>query len=142
MRVQLKLLSKMDLAGIVSLASELHSTIPPALIKQRAIEMFEYNHYRCFGIYDDSKLVAMSNTWITTKFYSGKQLEIDNFIVSKKERSKGLGQQLIKFIENWALENDCVTVELNTYVENGRSHKFYFNQGFKILGFHFQKNLP
>ena len=34
-----------------------------------------------------------------------------------------------------------MTVELNTYVTNDRSHKFYFNQGYSILGYHFQKEL-
>ncbi len=42
-------------------------------------------------------------------------------------------------IELWAKNNDCKTIELNTYVQNEKSHKFYFNQGFHILGFHFQK---
>ena len=43
--------------------------------------------------------------------------------------------------ENWAKENDCKTIELNSYVQNSKSHKFYYNLGYAILGFHFQKKI-
>ncbi len=30
-------------------------------------------------------------------------------------------------------------MELNTYTGNRKSHKFYYNEGFEIYGFHFIK---
>ncbi len=103
--------------------------------------MFEFNNYKCFGFYEDDQLIGLSSGWITVRLYSDKQLEIDNVIISDKIQSKGYGKIFINKIETWAIENGCKTIELNTYVQNDRSHKFYFNQGFKILGFHFQKKL-
>jgi hypothetical protein len=44
-------------------------------------------------------------------------------------------------MEDWARQHKCQSVELNTYVQNPRSHKFYFNQGHSIIGYHFQKKL-
>lgn len=69
----------------------------------------------------------------------GKQLEIDNFIISSAHRKRGIGEQLTKYICEHARKIGCDTCELNTYVSNTSSHKFYMNQGFIILGYHMQK---
>ncbi len=81
----------------------------------------------------------MTGGWLTTRLYSGKQLELDNVAVIEQYRSSGYGSKLLEYIEAWALNQNCLTVELNAYVSNSRSHKFYYNQGYNILGFHFQK---
>ena len=73
--------------------------------------------------------------------YCGKQLEVDNVFILPEYQSSGYGAVFFDHIEDWAKENHCNTVELNTYVENTRSHKFYFKEGYTILGYHFWKDL-
>ncbi|VXB77050.1 GNAT family N-acetyltransferase (fragment) [Flavobacterium sp. 9AF] len=111
------------------------------LIKKRQQEMFQFSNYICFGLYLENKLIAITCGWIMVRIYSGKQLEIDNVILDKEHHSKGYGTILLNYIEEWAKQNEFETIELNTYVQNYRSHKFYFNQGYKILGYHFQKKI-
>lgn len=139
--MEFRKLHKQDSPKILNLAQELNPTIPAAVLAERLNEMWDYPTYCCFGCLQDDQLIGISSGWITTRFYSGKQLEIDNVIVSSKNQSKGIGAMFIKFLEQWAQQQNCLTLELNTYVGNSRSHKFYFGQGYKILGFHFQKNL-
>ncbi len=103
--------------------------------------MFDLPRYKCFGLFEGEKLIALSSCWLTIKLYSGKQLELDNVIVDGKYQSKGIGNILLNHIENWAKSIDCESVELNTYVTNIRSHKFYYNQGYQISGYHFHKKL-
>ena len=55
--------------------------------------------------------------------------------------SGGLGKLVVTEIENWAMKNGCKTVELNDYGKSDRAHKFYFQNGYKVLGFHFQKKI-
>ena len=127
------------LEQIILLASEVNQDISDDDLRSRLAEMFGYDSYTCFGLFVDSELVGISSGWLTTRFYSGKQLEIDNVIVGKEFRSSGYGSEFIGYIEAWALKEGCLTVELNTYVVNSKSHKFYFNQDYNILGYHFQK---
>jgi GNAT superfamily N-acetyltransferase len=134
-------LSRDDTAAIIPLANQLHPTIDAEIIGGYLAEMFNLPTYHCFGLWDEEKLVAMSNGWITVRFYSGKQLEVDNVIVDPELRSTGIGKYFFRCIHNWGVEHDCNTVELNTFVQNSKSHKFYFNEGYAILGFHFQKAL-
>jgi GNAT superfamily N-acetyltransferase len=134
-------LTKNDSAAIVPLANKLHPHKPAAEISAYLADMFTFPTYHCFGLWQHGKLVAVSNGWITVRFYSGKQLEVDNVIVDPDIRSQGVGKYFFQQIQAWAQQHDCKTIELNTYVQNSKSHKFYFNEGYAILGFHFQKTI-
>lgn len=87
---------------IISLASEVNPDISIIDLRSRLTEMFSYSSYICFGLFVDSKLVAIASGWLTTRFYSGKQLEIDNIIVGKEFRSSGYGAEFPGHIEAWA----------------------------------------
>ena len=130
-----------DSDAIVPLANKMRPDIDAETMRDYLAEMFKFPTYHCFGLWQNGKLVATSNGWITVRFYSGKQLEVDNVIVDPDLRSQGVGKYFFTHIQDWALQNDCKTIELNTFVQNSKSHKFYFNEGYKILGFHFQKQL-
>jgi len=108
-------------------------------IEQLLKQMHTYNNYNCFGLYKHNEIIGISSGWTSIRIYCGKQLELDNVVIDKKLQSKGLGKIFLDKIEEWAIKEAYESVTLNTYVSNSRSHKFYFNQGFNILGFHFQK---
>ena len=99
--------------------------------------MLTMNNYQSFGWFDGEELIGVSGAWVTERLYSGKQLELDHVVVNPKLRSQGIGSTFLAEIESWAKAHDCLTVELNTYVRNAASHKFYFDKGYQILGFHF-----
>jgi GNAT superfamily N-acetyltransferase len=60
-------------------------------------------------------------------------------IIDKSYRNKGIGKLLFDWIDQYAKNKNCTAVELNSYVANAPSHKFYYNEGFIIMGFHFVK---
>jgi GNAT superfamily N-acetyltransferase len=128
-----------DSAVIIPLAHQLRPAADPAQLSGYLAAMFDFPTFHCFGLRQEGKLIAVSFGWITVRFYSGKQLEVDNVIVEPDQRSLGVGKRFFSFIQQWAVEHQCQTIELNTYIQNSRSHKFYFNEGYSILGFHFQK---
>ena len=134
-------LSQDDFAEIIPLAQQLNPKLSEVELKDFLFQMFGFSNYYCFGLRENGSLIALSSGWITIRFYSGKQLEVDNVIVDQKIQSNGYGKVLFQHIEKWAKENQCKSVELNTYLENRRSHKFYHQNGFSILGFHFCKFL-
>ncbi len=137
----IKQLNKENCTEILELTHHLNTETTLEVLKERQMEMFEFGNYICFGGYQENTLVAISSGWLTVRLYSGRQLEVDNVIISPNCQSQGVGTEFLQVLEEWAKTNKCKTVELNTYVQNGRSHKFYFNQGYEILGFHFQKNI-
>ena len=110
------------------------------VLEQRFSEMIKQN-YECAVIFDDDKVVGVSGLWYCTRHYSGRSVEPDHVYIDEAYRGKGLGKQFFKWIYEYVLNKGYETVELNTYVSNYPSHKFYYNEGFKILGFHFLKKL-
>jgi GNAT superfamily N-acetyltransferase len=139
--IDYKILSKNDIEDIARLGQQLNPNLTLDQIKTYLLQMFELETYNCFGIFLNDKLVGISSAWSTVRVYSGKQLEVDNVVIDSSQQSKGLGKLFFEFIEDWAKKNEYKTIELNTYVQNSKSHKFYYNLGYSILGFHFWKNI-
>jgi len=136
-----KALSITDIPEILPLVLQLNKDYKEAQMLIYLNEMFEYETYSCFGFFIDEELIGVTSGWTTTKLYSGKQLEIDNVIIDAIHQSKGYGKIMEEQISEWCKERNYKTIELNTYVRNSRSHKFYFNQGYEIIGYHFEKDL-
>lgn len=128
-----------NIESINSLTQLLNPTISKQEINARQEQMFAYPTYSCYGYYKENNLIALFSLWKTTRIYSGKQLEIDNFIVHPNYQSKGIGNTCLNFIENLAKDTNCLSVELNTYKENVRSHQFYERNGYCFAGKHYLK---
>lgn len=140
-QLEFKILTKNEIEEIAILGQQLNSKLTLEEIKNYLNQMFGFENYRCFGTLLNGKIIGISSAWTTVRLYSGKQLDVDNVIIDSNLQSKGVGKKFFEFIENWAKEKEYKTIELNTYVQNSKSHKFYFNLGYSILGFHFWKHI-
>jgi GNAT superfamily N-acetyltransferase len=114
--------------------------VPMDLLKERFAEMLTQD-YEAFGIYNHDQLIGCFGLWSMTRHYCGKSFEPDHVYIEEAYRSKGIGKQLFEWIEVYGKEKGVTTIELNTYVQNFPSHKFYYNQGFNALGYHFLKKI-
>lgn len=103
-------------------------------------EMIPHN-YTQIAVFENDICLGITGCWSATKLWTGKYLEIDNFIVHPKHRSKGIGKMLTEYVEQKALDLDCSSIVLDAYTENFAAHRFYYNQGYGPRGFHFVKIL-
>lgn len=110
------------------------------VLQERFEQMFDQN-YECHGIYWEGELVGVFGLWFMTRHYAGKSCEPDHIYIDDQFRNKGIGRKLFEYIDHYAREKGCETSELNSYVSNYRSHKFYLNLGYEIKGYHFLKKL-
>jgi GNAT superfamily N-acetyltransferase len=104
-------------------------------------EMMSGNNYHMIGVYFQGKLIAVSSYWVLTRFYCGKYIQIGNMVVDGNVRSKGIGEKLLKYIEEKGRDLGCEKFILDSYTENKKSHKLYFNEGFFVEGLHFMKEI-
>lgn len=110
------------------------------ILRERFSEMFDQN-YECFGIFQGDTLIGVFGMWFMTRHYAGRSCEPDHIYIEEAYRNKGIGKKLFEFIYEYALKKGCETSELNSYVTNYKSHKFYLNEGYDIKGYHFIKKL-
>ncbi len=109
------------------------------MILERRLEEMMAAHYHCAGVFVGGQLAGICGAWVLHKHYIGKHIELDNVVILPEYRNDGMGAQLIAWLEAWANSENCNGSELNCYVHNSPGIKFWLNQGYKLLGFHFQK---
>ena len=97
--------------------------------------------YKQLAVFEGDSCIGLTGFWFGTKLWTGKYLEIDNFIVHPKYRKKGIGKLLTQFIDEKAKELKCTCIVLDAFTGNFEAHRFYYNQGYVPRGFHFIKTI-
>lgn len=108
---------------------------------QRLLRAMVPHQYAQAVVVEGEATIAVSGYWIGHKLYCGKYLEVDNFVVDRSYRSRGVGQLLLEWMLEEAKRLDCQHVMLDAYVENEAAHRFYERNGFIKRGFHFLKEV-
>ncbi|HCQ12201.1 N-acetyltransferase [Flavobacterium sp.] len=98
-------------------------------------------NYKQVAVFNEDKCIGLTGFWFGTKLWTGKYLEIDNFIVHPDYRKNGIGKLLTDFIDEKAKELNCTCVVLDAFTGNFDAHRFYYNQGYVPRGFHFIKTI-
>ncbi len=103
-------------------------------------QMIPHN-YKQVAVFEANICVGISGFWSGVKLWSGKYVEIDNFIVHPEHRSKGIGKMMTDYINDKAIKAGCTMIVLDAFTGNFTAHRFYYNQGYNPRGFHFIKML-
>lgn len=135
---EIKLIPKTEMKSIIPFLQILNDKISVEVLNKRIDEMLAIN-YECVGVYDKHNLIGISGLWILNKYYAGRHIEPDNVVIHPDYRNNGIGELMMKWIYDYAKKNGCDSSELNCYVTNQEGIKFWINQGYKIIGYHFQK---
>jgi GNAT superfamily N-acetyltransferase len=98
-------------------------------------------NYKQVAVFNEDKCIGLTGFWFGTKLWTGKYLEIDNFVVHPDFRKNGIGKLLTDFIDEKAKELNCTCVVLDAFTGNFDAHRFYYNQGYVPRGFHFIKTI-
>lgn len=133
-------ISKKSISSIIPLLQLLNATTDKEIIIQRLNEQLKTS-YKCVGVYENSKLVAISGIWILNKIYAGKHIEPDNVVVHPDYRNKGIGELLLNWIHEYGANIGCRSSELNSRVTNESGNRFWKRMGYEIVGYHFIKLL-
>jgi GNAT superfamily N-acetyltransferase len=97
--------------------------------------------YRCIGAYRGGTLAGITGIWSSHRFWCGKYMEIDNFVVDQRQRSAGIGKLLNDWVEKEAKKGGCNIVIADSYSYNHASHRFYMRERYILKGFCFVKEL-
>ena len=141
MDIDFQIIQKEFISEIIPLIQEFtDNKFPNDILEIRFNEMFTQN-YECIGVFKGDMLIGLCGLWFQTRHYAGKSCEPDHVYIQPEYQGLGLGNKMFDYVEKYCKEKGCESLELNTYVQNTSSHKFYYNLGYKILGYHFFKDL-
>lgn len=71
----------------------------------------------------------------------GEYLQIIALAVNKKYQYKGVGTLLLKKVEQYAENENIITIGLNSGLHREKTHAFYEKRGYIKKGYSFQKSL-
>jgi ribosomal protein S18 acetylase RimI-like enzyme len=113
-----------EVRGAFPVINQLRTHLSEDLFYELFLEMQEQG-YTLFANYDNEKIVALAGFAILTNLYDGKHVYLYDLITDSKERSKGFGEELLAFLESFAVQNNCSCVTLSSNVNRIDAHRFY-----------------
>jgi len=81
--------------------------------------------YHLFAGYEDGDPVAVAGVTVSTNFYLGRHAYVYDIVTDEHHRSQGFGTQLLEHVHDWAREQDCEAVELESGHWRDDAHRFY-----------------
>lgn len=91
---------------------------------------------------EDEKIVGILISEISVKLHRAKkQSFIENLIIDKNYRSRGIGKLLLQDAIEYARNQDCEVIELTSRILNENAHRFYENNNFEKHAYKFKKYL-
>ena len=104
-------------------------------------EKMKEEGYRIYGLYDNGTLYSVAGVIILTNFYYFRHLFVYDLVTRETGRSKGYGKRLLEYLEQFAAENHCVTVALESGLQREDAHRFYDRENYDRKSFAFAKKL-
>ena len=138
--VRIERIKQNQLNSILPFWRALNEDIATETLEQRLQEML-LQGYQCIGVFDGDRLIGISGLWILTKYYVGKHIEPDNVYILPEYQGKGIGRLLMAWIFDYAKSLGCVASELNCYIKNEAGQRFWKEQGYEVVAYHYQKQL-
>ena len=99
------------------------------------------HNYKQLAVFEGDTCVGITGFWFGTKLWTGKYLEIDNFVTHPEHRKKGIAKLMTDYLSEKANQLDCTCIVLDAFTGNFEAHRFYYNQGYVPRGFHFIKTI-
>ncbi len=80
-----------------------------------------------FGIYQNSKLLGYAKIYLM-----GGIAEISHIIIHDQATGKGLGTNLMEYVDKWAESKNCRRIVIKTASKYKKAIKFYKKHGYEI----------
>ncbi len=132
--------SEIEIEKCYEVMAELRPHIQKEIFLPRVKEMVAEGYRLCY-IEAGDEVVAVAGYRISTNLFMGKHLYVDDLVTSSKNRSQGYGTELIEWLKQEAIKAECSHFHLDSGVQRGDAHRFYFNKGLQIICYHFSKQL-
>ena len=92
-------------------------------------------------IRESGRVVAVAGYRVSTNLFCGKHLYVDDLVTDDSERSKGHGKELLAWLRQLAVEQDCDVFHLDSGVQRKRAHAFYEREAMELASYHFSVRL-
>jgi GNAT superfamily N-acetyltransferase len=97
--------------------------------------------YQLVYIDVEGRSVAVAGFRVLENLFAGKFMYVDDLVVDEEVRSQQYGQHLFEWLVEYAKQQDCQQLHLDSGVQRFDAHRFYLRQRMKIASHHFSLDL-
>lgn len=137
-RIRLRELAPTEMGLMYPLMKLNKPSLTKARFEHYLRDMLPYG-YSAVAAFEGERMVGISGFWLRSRFWCGRQLDIDNFFVHPDYRKHGIGKKLVSWLEKRAIAEKCELIVLDTYADYFLAQRFYHREGFIATGSHFTK---
>jgi GNAT superfamily N-acetyltransferase len=117
-----------DAAELARLTSQLGYPATEATIRSRLIRMIDSSN-DCLVVAEvvSGRLAGWIHAFLSQLLESDCRVEIGGLLVDERWRRNGIGRQLVRAVDDWAVERGAAELSVRCREERTESHKFYEN---------------
>ena len=105
-------------------------------------EALSLDEVKVFVAEDGKKIVGIATIIdVPAIRYATHRIIIDELVVDKKARRKGIGTALVKHIFEYAKQNGHHSVWVGSHIDREEAHDFYKKAGFRVYEHNFRYDL-
>jgi ribosomal protein S18 acetylase RimI-like enzyme len=99
-------------------------------VKEKIIA-YQKDNYRLFIAEVDDQIASfISLHWFELMHWKDKLGRITSFCVDENFRSKGVGKQIMDYVEKFLFDQGCIKIEVTSNNRRARAHDFYLKLGY------------
>lgn len=118
----------------------LRTSLPPGYAAYMRLMFSEGARMAVLHEAEVPKALAVYRIQHTT--FHGRRFYIDDLVTVESGRGRGYGSALLQWCDGEARAQSCDTFALDSGVQRGGAHRFYFSRGLTITSFGFARPLP
>lgn len=89
----------------------------------------------------DGVIRTVAGFRVLSLLFSGRTLYVDDLVTRDSDRSRGYGAALFDWMVEYAKDQKCDYMTLDSGVQRFAAHRFYLKRGMDITSHHFQLKL-
>lgn len=135
--MKIQLLSRADeIAAAYPVMEQLRPLLREDEFVERIFQQMQ-DGYHLAAVIDDERITCLAGFRIQQNLAMGRHLYVDDLITLESERSRGYGEAMISWLKDYARQNGCQQLHLDSGSHRQLAHRFYFRQGLLINSYHF-----
>ncbi|MEI6462243.1 MAG: GNAT family N-acetyltransferase [bacterium] len=141
--INIKLAKEEDLQEVLRLYGQLWENFKFDLdvVKERFKRDLDTRRKDYYLAILNEKVIGVCAMTYREDIWDGNIASIEELVVDKDFRGKGLGKKLLEYITQIAKEKNCYSIELHSNMKRLDAHRFYENNGFDKKSYYFEKIL-
>lgn len=117
--------SKDEILEAFPIMSQLRTHLDESTYLELVLEAKDIDRYKMVALMNDNEIVAVTGFKPMTTLYYGRFVWVCDLVTNKNYRSKGYGEKLLSWVNDWGRENDYESVALSSGLKRTDAHRFY-----------------